>query len=71
MSSKHLRSDVNYAYPTAEFMVMGADGAVAVINRKEIAQADDPDEVRKRLEPSTSERSPTRTRRRRSATSTP
>jgi propionyl-CoA carboxylase beta chain len=50
MSSKHLRSDVNYAYPTAEFMVMGADGAVAVINRKEIAQADDPDEMRKGLE---------------------
>ncbi len=56
MSSKHLRSDVNYAFPTAEFFVMGADGAVAVINRKEIAQADDPDEVRKQLEAEYNER---------------
>ena len=56
MSSKHLRSDVNYAYPTAEFFVMGADGAVAVINRKEIAQADDPDKLRKQLEADYNER---------------
>ncbi len=50
MSSKHLRADVNYAYPQSEFAVMGADGAVAVIHRKEIARADDPDEMRKGLE---------------------
>jgi len=50
MSSKHLRADINYAFPTAEFTVMGADGAVAVIYRKEIAQADDPDAKRKELE---------------------
>jgi propionyl-CoA carboxylase beta chain len=50
MSSKHLGADINYAYPQSEFAVMGADGAVAVINRKEIAGADDPDELRKKLE---------------------
>jgi propionyl-CoA carboxylase beta chain len=50
MSSKHLRADVNYAWPQAEFAVMGADGAVAVIHRSEIAQAADPEERRKQLE---------------------
>ncbi len=50
MSSKHLRADVNYAWPQAEFAVMGADGAVAVIHRSEIAQAADPDEKRSQLE---------------------
>lgn len=50
MSSKHLGADVNYAYPQSEFAVMGADGAVAVIHRREIAQAEDPDAERQRLE---------------------
>jgi len=50
MSSKHLRADVNYSYPTGEFAVMGADGAVAVIYRKEIRSADDPEARRKELE---------------------
>ncbi len=50
MSSKHLRADVNYAWPQAEFAVMGADGAVAVIHRTEIAQAANPLERRKQLE---------------------
>jgi propionyl-CoA carboxylase beta chain len=50
MSSKHLRADVNYAWPQAEFAVMGADGAVAVIHRTEIAQAADPEERRSQLE---------------------
>jgi propionyl-CoA carboxylase beta chain len=50
MSSKHLRADVNYAWPQAEFAVMGADGAVAVIHRAEIAQAADPEEKRRQLE---------------------
>ena len=56
MSSKHLRGDISYAYPTAAFTVMGADGAVAVIHRREIAQADDPEETRKRLEAEYEER---------------
>ena len=36
MASKHLRADVNLAYPTAEIAVMGADGAVNIIFRKEL-----------------------------------
>jgi propionyl-CoA carboxylase beta chain len=39
MSSKHIRADVNLAWPTAEIAVMGAEGAVKVINRREIAAA--------------------------------
>jgi acetyl-CoA carboxylase carboxyltransferase component len=42
MSSKHIRGDVNLAWPTAEIAVMGPDGAVSIIFRKEIAQAEDP-----------------------------
>jgi propionyl-CoA carboxylase beta chain len=42
MSSKHIRGDVNYAWPTAEIAVMGPQGAVEVIFRKEIAAAPDP-----------------------------
>ncbi len=41
MGSKHLRADVNYAWPSAEIAVMGPEGAVGVINRKEIAEAED------------------------------
>jgi len=40
MSSKHLRGDVNYAWPTAEIAVMGAKGAVEIIFRAEIGDAD-------------------------------
>ena len=49
MSSKHIRGDVNLAYPTAEIAVMGPDGAVNIISRGEIAAADDPDAERIRL----------------------
>ncbi|HYW08543.1 MAG TPA: acyl-CoA carboxylase subunit beta [Longimicrobium sp.] len=42
MSSKHIRGDVNYAWPTAEIAVMGAKGAVEILYRREIAAADDP-----------------------------
>jgi propionyl-CoA carboxylase beta chain len=42
MSSKHIRGDLNFAWPGAEIAVMGADGAVSVIFRKEIAEAADP-----------------------------
>ena len=41
MSSKHIRGDFNYAWPTAEIAVMGAPGAVEIIFRKEIAAAKD------------------------------
>ncbi|MBL8078798.1 MAG: acyl-CoA carboxylase subunit beta [Anaerolineales bacterium] len=42
MSSKHIRSDVNFAWPTAEIAVMGPDGAVNIIFRKELEKAKDP-----------------------------
>ena len=42
MSSKHIRGDLNLAWPTAEIAVMGPDGAVNIIFRKELAEADDP-----------------------------
>ncbi|MCU0830324.1 MAG: acyl-CoA carboxylase subunit beta [Rhizobiaceae bacterium] len=40
MASKHLRGDVNYAWPTAQIAVMGAKGAVEIIHRKDIGDAD-------------------------------
>ena len=42
MSSKHIRGDVNLAWPTAEIAVMGPDGAVSIVFRKELDKADDP-----------------------------
>jgi acetyl-CoA carboxylase carboxyltransferase component len=49
MSSRHLRGDINLAWPSAEIAVMGADGAVAVIHRKKIADAAEPEVERQRL----------------------
>jgi propionyl-CoA carboxylase beta chain len=49
MSSKHIRADINLAYPWAEIAVMGPEGAVNIIFRKEIAQAGDVDAERQRL----------------------
>jgi acetyl-CoA carboxylase carboxyltransferase component len=46
MNSKHLRSDVSFAWPTAEIAVMGAEGAVNVVFRREIDRATDGDEKR-------------------------
>ena len=46
MSSKHIRGDINYAYPTAEIAVMGPDGAVNIVYRKEIEAASDKDAAR-------------------------
>src|SRR5436309_10520187 len=43
MSSKHIRADFNFAWPTAEVAVMGPDGAVNIIFRKELEGAEDPD----------------------------
>ena len=42
MSSKHIRGDVNLAFPTAEIAVMGPDGAVNILFRKEIDKAENP-----------------------------
>jgi propionyl-CoA carboxylase beta chain len=41
MASKHIRTDINFAYPTAEIAVMGAEGAVGVLYRKEIVEHDE------------------------------
>jgi propionyl-CoA carboxylase beta chain len=49
MSSKHIRGDFNFAYPTSEIAVMGPDGAVSIIFRKEIEQAKDPVAEKNRL----------------------
>jgi propionyl-CoA carboxylase beta chain len=46
MGSKHLRTDVNFAYPTAEIAVMGAEGAVNIVYRRELAGAPDSAQVR-------------------------
>jgi acetyl-CoA carboxylase carboxyltransferase component len=49
MSSKHIRGDYNVAWPTAELAVMGADGAVNILYRRELAAAKDPEATRKQL----------------------
>jgi acetyl-CoA carboxylase carboxyltransferase component len=49
MSSKHIRGDISYAWPSAEIAVMGPEGAVNIIFRKEIAEAEDPQAERERL----------------------
>ncbi|RLC93823.1 MAG: methylmalonyl-CoA carboxyltransferase [Chloroflexi bacterium] len=49
MSSRGLRGDINYAWPTAEIAVMGPEGAVNIIFRSEIANSENPDETRLKL----------------------
>ena len=49
MSSKHVGADFNFAWPTAEVAVMGPDGAVNIVFRKELEAADDPDARRAEL----------------------
>mgnify|MGYP005841296697 CR=1 FL=1 len=49
MSSKHIRGDVNYAWPTAEIAVMGPDGAVPIVWKREIDSSPDPEATRLRL----------------------
>jgi acetyl-CoA carboxylase carboxyltransferase component len=49
MGSKHLRADVNFAWPTAEIAVMGPDAAVNIIHRRRLAEAEDPDALRAEL----------------------
>jgi len=47
MSSKHIRTDLNYAYPTAEIAVMGPEGAVNIVYRRELQRAPDPEALRR------------------------
>jgi acetyl-CoA carboxylase carboxyltransferase component len=49
MNSKHVRGDINYAWPTAEIAVMGAEGAVNILFKDEIDKAEDADQRRKEL----------------------
>lgn len=49
MSSKHVRCDINYAWPTAEIAVMGPEGAVNIVFRKELQEAENPEETRQKL----------------------
>lgn len=49
MASKHIRTDINFAFPTAEIAVMGAEGAVGLLYRKDLADTTNPEETRKRL----------------------
>ncbi len=49
MSSKHIRGDYNVAWPTAELAVMGPEGAVDIVFKREIAKAEDPKATRKKL----------------------
>jgi propionyl-CoA carboxylase beta chain len=49
MSSKHVRGDINYAWPTAEIAVMGAEAAVNILFKDEIEKAEDSEQKRKEL----------------------
>ena len=49
MSSKHLRGDVNLAWPSAEIAVMGPEGAVNIVFREELSKAENPEETRSAL----------------------
>jgi acetyl-CoA/propionyl-CoA carboxylase carboxyl transferase subunit len=49
MNSKHIRGDVSFAWPTAEIAVMGPEGAVNIVYRKQLKEADDPEARRQEL----------------------
>jgi propionyl-CoA carboxylase beta chain len=49
MASKHLRADINLAYPSAEIAVMGAEGATEILFAREIKSAEDPEKRRQEL----------------------
>ena len=47
MASKHIRTDVNFAWPSAEIAVMGAEGAVGILHRRELSEAQDKEAARR------------------------
>ncbi len=49
MSSKHIRGDINLAWPSAEIAVMGPEGAINILYRRELAEAEDPEALRAQL----------------------
>jgi propionyl-CoA carboxylase beta chain len=50
MSSKHIRTDINYAWPTAEIAVMGPEGAVNIVHKRELERASEAERERLRVE---------------------
>ena len=58
---KHIRGDINFAYPTAEIAVMGPDGAVNILFRKDLKTAEDPKANGRNCKPITGRSSLTRT----------
>jgi len=48
MASKHIRADINYAFPFAEISVMGPEGAVKIVHKRELDKAEDSDELSRR-----------------------
>ena len=49
MASKNLRTDINYAWPTAQIAVLGSEAAVTIMNRKDLAKAKDPEVLKREL----------------------
>lgn len=49
MNSKNMGGDMNFAWPTAEIAVMGPDGAIKILNRKELLESDNPEQLKKEL----------------------
>ena len=49
MGSKNLRTDVNYAWPTAQIAVLGSEAAVNIMNKRELAGSKDPEALKKQL----------------------
>ena len=49
MNSKNLGGDFNFAWPTAEIAVMGPEGAVSILYRKELVETDEPIKLKKKL----------------------
>jgi propionyl-CoA carboxylase beta chain len=47
MASKHIRADLNYAFPTAEIAVMGPEGAVEILYRKDLAESSEPEQFKR------------------------
>ncbi len=48
MASKHIRTDVNYAWPTAEIAVMGPEGAVDIVYKRELENAENRETIRQK-----------------------
>ncbi|EDY84753.1 hypothetical protein VDG1235_4386 [Verrucomicrobiia bacterium DG1235] len=48
MSSKHIRGDMNFAWPNAEIAVMGPEGAINILNRRDLQEAEDPEALRQK-----------------------